>query len=169
MSDPMKGTASAPVTVIEYFDPMCPHCKSLAPLMDQVIAEKSDVARFVYKPVVLLGQRSVAPVAALHHAAREDKFFGMLDLIFANQKPSGYSIQELRQYAQQLDMSPQVLENRLRGGIYSPTMKGQREEFISNGFSSVPTVMINGRVVKSSSRSIECFTSLIDQAAANAN
>jgi protein-disulfide isomerase/uncharacterized membrane protein len=167
MSDPSKGTLGAPVTVIEYFDPMCPHCKYLAPIMKEVAAEKSETAHFVYKPVVLLGQRSVAPVGALHHAAREGKFFEMLDLIFANQKPSGYSVQELRGYAQQLGMSPEVLENRLRGGVYAPLMKRQREEFIANGFSSVPTVMINGQVVKSSSRSTECLTSLIEQAASN--
>lgn len=165
MSDPTKGTADAPVTVIEYFDPMCPHCKFLQPVMEQVMAEQKGNARFVYKPIVLLGQRSVAPVAALLHAAREGKFFEMLDLIFANQKPSGYSLQELRQYAQQIGLSPDVMENRLRGGIYSPTMKRQREEFIGNGFNSVPTLMIDGRVVKSSSRSVECVSSLISEAA----
>lgn len=165
MSDPTKGTAEAPVTVIEYFDPMCPHCKHLQPVMQQVMAEQEGNARFVYKPVVLLGQRSVAPVAALHHAAREGKFFDMLDLIFANQKPSGYSLQELRRYAQQIGLSPEVMENRLRGGIYSPTMQRQREEFIGNGFSSVPTLMIDGRVVASSSRSVDCISSLISEAA----
>ena len=165
LTDPTKGNMSAEVVVMEYFDPLCPHCRSMHPIMQEVAATYGSKARFVYKPVALLGQRSVAPVAALHAAAQNGKFFEMLEYVFANQKPSGYSLAELRSYAQQVSMNPDVMETRLRGGIYNPTMKRHREEFVDNGFSGVPTVMINGRVVAPSARSVECLGKMIEEAA----
>ncbi len=168
MADAFKGEMGASVVVVEYFDPMCPHCKTMHPIMKEIAASHGDRAQFVYKPVALISQASVLPVAALHVAAQNGKFFEMLDLIFANQKPQGYSLQELRGYATQVGIDPDVMEGRMRGGIYNPTMKRERDRFVENGFTSVPTVMINGRVVESHSRSVDCLGQMIDAARAEA-
>lgn len=169
MTDPFKGQVGAPVVVIEFFDPMCPACRAMHPIMNEVAASHGDKAQFVYKPVALISQGSVLPVSALHVAANQGKFFEMLDLIFANQKRQGYSLQELRGYATQVGMDPGILEARMRGGIYNPTMKRERDQFMENGFTGVPTVTINGRVVDRHSRSAECLGQMIDVAYAAAN
>ena len=43
-NDPMLGNPASDVVVIEYFDPNCPHCQDLHPLMKQMVATHSAVS-----------------------------------------------------------------------------------------------------------------------------
>ena len=86
--DPFKGDPDAAVTMLEFFDPNCPHCKDFHPLMKKIVAKYEDRARFVYKPLTLW-QYSIGQSAALWAAAEEGKFFEMLDLQFEKQQPGG--------------------------------------------------------------------------------
>lgn len=165
LRDPFVGPIDAPVTIIEYFDPNCPHCRTLHPVMKELQAKYSDTVRFVYKPVVVIGNPSVGPVAALHSAAQTGAFFQMLDLMFTENQGRGYSLAELRDYASRVGMDPNSMEQRIRGGIYSGTMTRQREEFANAGLTGVPAVLINGKVVANGSRTLECLSHFIEEEA----
>jgi protein-disulfide isomerase len=66
--DITKGSGASGVTVIEYFDPNCPHCKDFHQTMKKVVADHREDVRFVYKPFPL--RRSSLPeVQALYVAA----------------------------------------------------------------------------------------------------
>lgn len=159
--DAVKGAAEADVVVIEYFDPNCPHCRMFYPVMNDLAATYGDRVRFVYKPVVALGQMSVAPVAALHAAVKAGKFFPMLDQMFATAK-RGYSLADLRGYAGAVGMDPFALEADIRGNVYTPRMQHQRDEFDRLAFPSVPAVLIDGRLVPTAARTPECLGELIE-------
>lgn len=45
---PAKGPAKAPVTIVEFSDLQCPHCKEAAPTVDQLLAREPD-ARFIFQ------------------------------------------------------------------------------------------------------------------------
>jgi protein-disulfide isomerase len=45
---PSRGPATAPVTVVEFSDLQCPHCKAAAPVLDKLLAEEPNV-RFVFQ------------------------------------------------------------------------------------------------------------------------
>lgn len=163
--DPSKGNPNASVTVIEYFDPNCPHCRTVQSVMNEVMRTHGDEARFVYKPFPLW-QHSIAQSEALYAAAQEGKFFEMLDHQYAIQQPStGLSEQELRQIAQDIGMDPDALMERLESGIYRSTLLQEKQKGIDIGVNSTPTVLINGRFVSRDSRTVECLRRMIEQAA----
>lgn len=161
--DPEKGDPNAPVTVIEYFDPNCPHCKTLHPIVDEVVESHSEKARFIFKPFVLW-PHSMAQSEALYAAAQEGKFFEMLDLQYAIQQPqTGLSADQLRAIAEEIGMDSDVLMQRIERGIYRPMLAEQREYAVEAGVTGTPAVLINGRFVET--RTADCLRQLIDQAA----
>jgi protein-disulfide isomerase/uncharacterized membrane protein len=163
--DPYKGSPDAPVTVIEYFDPNCPHCATAFPVLEELAETHGDKAWIVYKPFVLW-QHSLAQSEALYAAAQEGKFFEMMELQFANQQPStGFSIDQLRAFADHIGMNPNLLAQRIESGIYRNILGQTRQRGIEAGVNSVPAILINGRFVTSESRTVACLGRLVDEAA----
>lgn len=48
VNGPAKGPAKAPVTIVEFSDLQCPHCKQFVPAIEQLLAQAPD-ARFVFQ------------------------------------------------------------------------------------------------------------------------
>ena len=61
MNGPSRGPADAPVTVVEFSDLQCPHCKEAQPTIDKLMSEEKNV-RLVFQnfplPVARLGRQS---------------------------------------------------------------------------------------------------------------
>lgn len=164
--DPMKGNPQAPVTVIEIFEPNCPHCKTLHPIMSEVVEKHGDKASFYYKPVVFW-QQSVLQAIALQAAAQEGKFFEMLELQFAAQNPqTGLALPQLEQIANEIGMNGEAMSQRINAQMYNSIVERRNAMLMETfGITSVPVVLINGRTVHSSSRTVECIGQLINEAA----
>ena len=163
--DPTVGDADAPVTVIEYFDPNCYHCKTFHDIIEPVMRSHAEHALFVFKPFVLWSH-SIVQSEALYAASRDKKFFEMLDAQFERQNPqTGLSLEQLREIAEEIDMNPDVLAQRLESRLYRRTLEQQRADAIEIGVNQTPTVLINGRFVATESHTVECLQQLIEEAA----
>jgi len=159
--DITKGSGASGVTVIEYFDPNCPHCKDFHQTMKKVVANHREDVRFVYKPFPL--RRSSLPeVQALYVAAQSDKFGEMLEGQYARQSRSGISMSDLRAVASDIGMDPTVLTSRIQEGAYQSHILEQRKRAVSVGVDSTPTVLVNGHFVKT--RTQQCLSTFIEQA-----
>lgn len=163
--DPTVGDPGSPVTVIEYFDPNCPHCKTFHEVLTPVIRSHADQAHFVFKPFVLW-RHSVAQSEALYAAAQEGKFFDMLDAQFANQQPqTGLGPDQLRSIAEDIGMDASTMMQRLESGIYQSTLAQEKQKAVDIGVNSTPTLIINGRFVSPESRTEDCLRRMIEEAA----
>ncbi len=166
LNDPVFGPSDAPVTIIEFLDPNCPHCAALHPIMQDVVAAYGDTVRMVYKPIPLW-EFSLTQVEALYAAAQKGKFKEMLAAQFAHQQGRGISVQTLQQIARQIGLDPRVLTARLNQDIFRPRAMQSRQIWLDVGLSSVPAVLINGHFVHYSSRTPECLGALIEAFAEN--
>lgn len=84
---PSKGGTNATVTLVEFADFQCPHCKEGSDIADKVLAKYSDKMRIVYRhmPINPSGiSRKVA--AASICAEQQGKFWEYHDLAFKNQE-----------------------------------------------------------------------------------
>lgn len=162
-SDPSKGNPDSDVLVVEFFDPNCPACKVMHPIMDAVVESHGDDARFVYRPFILW-QHSVVQVEALHHANQQGKFFEMLQGQFDRQIPgSGLPYETVEEIASEIGIDPDLMRQRIERGLYRSLAMRHRTAGVEAGISSVPTVMINGRFVDRNSRSVACLGELIER------
>jgi protein-disulfide isomerase/uncharacterized membrane protein len=160
--DVTKGPADAPVTIIEYFDPNCPHCKDFHnETMKPLVSKYEGQVRFVYKPFPLQGA-SLPEIQALYAAHQEGKFTEMLEAQYARQKRAGISTQDLRAIATEIGMNPDVLMSRIEQKKYQQHVLKQRKRAIQIGVRSTPTVLINGHFA--GSRSLECMEMFIERA-----
>jgi protein-disulfide isomerase len=161
--DITKGSTDAEVTVIEYFDPNCPHCKTFHQTMKKMVKAHSDDVRFVFKPFPL--RRSSLPeIQALYVAAQSGKFSEMLDAQYARQGRSGISMSDVRAIASEIGMDPDVVSNRVDQNEYRNHVLQQRKRAMKIGVDSTPTVLVNGHFVKT--RTPECMNTFIEKAKA---
>lgn len=161
--DPGHGPASAKVTVVEFFEPNCPHCIHLHPTMRMVQNAFPNV-RFVYKPVVFW-PISALQAQALYAAQADGKFDAMLDAQMAQAKQGGLQEADVRTVATSIGMDANALMTRLNSGTYRAKMLSNRQDFGATGITTVPLVLINGKVM-GPERTTGCFGQLIRQAEA---
>ena len=164
--DATLGNARAAVTVVEFFEPNCPHCAHLHPVMKEVARQQGRAARFVFKPVVFW-PKSMIQTQALYAAQAEGKFFPLLDLQMSRQKAEGFNDADVRAMAVEVGMNADALAQRIQAGQYRGLVEAQRQAFRQTGANAVPLVLINGRAV-GEDRSATCLAQLIQQTAAAA-
>jgi len=159
--DITKGPSDADVTVIEYFDPNCPHCKTFHGTMKQLVGAYQDSVRFVFKPFPLR-RGSLPEIQALYVAHQQGTFTEMLEAQYDRQKRSGITTEDLRTIASEIGMNPDVLLSRVEQGRYREQILEQRKQAVKVGVDSTPTVIVNGHFVQS--RSLDCMNTFIERA-----
>lgn len=151
LGEKSEGKADAPVTIIEYASMTCGHCAKFA--LDTYPKLKSEYidtgkVRFVLREFPL------DPLAAagfmIARCAPEDKYFPVVDLLFAEQKNWAYSdkpVEGLQNIVKQVGFTQQSFEacltnQELLDGVNAVRQRGA-EKF---GVTSTPTFFINGQI-----------------------
>ena len=67
------GNAKANVTLVEFFDYQCMHCKHMAPVMDGILQKNNNV-RVIYKELPIFGKSSEDASKAALAAAKQGKY-----------------------------------------------------------------------------------------------
>ena len=100
---PVRGKASAPVTIVEFAEFQCPFCGRVAPTVADVLKIYGDKVRLVWKHNPLGFHPRAAPAAALAMEARAQKgdkgFWAAHDLMFKKEcqgNPGATDKQRLR-------------------------------------------------------------------------
>ena len=79
-TDPVAGNPKGAVTVVEFYDPRCPYCRQMLPVMAALLKADPDV-RLVFKDIPILGPGSVLESRALLAAQRQGGYLRMQDVI----------------------------------------------------------------------------------------
>ena len=175
---PFLGNPDAPVTIVEIFDPNCPHCRDLKEELEPFVQANLDRVRF-YPVAYPLRTQSVGQVVALTLAQREGKYLELIDEMFRRQDQTwGMSMLELEQAVEAVGMNPATVRGTLEDqaqlqpileGIQSGSQAVAAAFALPDGGISVPKVAINGRVLAPTyeSYSAPCFEEFVANAEAN--
>lgn len=87
-ASPVMGNPQGGVTVVEFFDYQCPHCKDMGPVMDKIVAANKDV-RIVLKELPIFGGGSKDAAAAALAAQKQsaDKYVQFHEALLAAPNP----------------------------------------------------------------------------------
>ncbi len=141
--DHMRGPATAPVTLVEYGDYECPHCKRAYPIVREVQRLMGRRLRFVFRNFPLRESHPHAQHAAeaAEAADAQGKFWEMHDLLFERQ--FALEDENLIEYAQDLGLDAPRLRSELAEGMYAPRVREDFRSGVLSGVNGTPTFFVN--------------------------
>lgn len=166
---PALGQANAPVTIVEYSDYHCPHCRDFElETFPKIQAEYIDTGkvRFVAASFHLWPQTAVLTEAALC-ARDQDKFFEYGHQLFENQETIGPDPGGLADLAAGLGLNRETFAQCLSNGTHRAALADATRTAQNRGVSSTPTFFINNRRVDGN-QPYETFKQIIEQELAKA-
>jgi len=173
VNGPSRGPAAAPVTVVEFSDLQCPHCKEAQPTLDKLVAEDKNV-RIVFQNF---------PIAQIHDWAMKAAEYA--DCIGRSNNEAFWKFVETV-YGAQSDITAATADEKLKGfadagGVNGadiaacaakPETASRVEHSIDLGKSldvnSTPTIFINGRMLSAGGIPYDVLEKLVDFAAKEA-
>jgi len=161
--DPYWGAAYPIITIVEFSDFQCPHCRRAHRVMESLLPAYQDRVKFVFKNMPLGRDcneevRRNFPVefhfaacdlARLGEAAAEqNRFWDMHDLMFELQPelPEGRKLErdEIMALAKKAGMDMERLEQSLAANTVDAAIAADVKEADRLGINSTPTFIING-------------------------
>ena len=161
-TDPAQGSASAPVTIVEFSDFQCPFCQRVAPTLKKVREAYGDKVRIVWKdyPLTQIHPQAFKAGEAAHCAGEQGKFWEYHDRLFANQE--ALQPDSLKKYAADLGLDAARFNACLDTSKYGDRVREGVAQGSRLGVNSTPTIYINGRLL-SGAHPYETFAGIIDE------
>lgn len=162
----VMGDENAPVTMIEYASLTCPHCASFHNEVLPEIKEKlidTGKLKLIYRDYPLDGVALRA--AAIAQCAGEDRYFGVLGMLFKSQmtwarsQDPVASIKEVVRFAGMTGdaVDACIADQELIDGIVGSRMTGEQEFNVS----STPSFILDGELIEGS-REAELFIEKVE-------
>ncbi len=158
---PVKGPASAPITLVTWSDFQCPFCGRAIPTVRQLEDAYKGKIRIAFKqfPLPFHDKAHLAAEAALA-ANEQGKFWQMHDKMFANQQ--ALDRPSLEKYAAELGLDMGKFKAALDSGKFKDKVDAEDKEGAAFGVTGTPTFFINGtRLV--GAQPLESFKAAIDK------
>jgi len=166
-SAPIRGSANAPVTIIEFSDFHCPYCKKVQPTLSRILSEYGDRVRLAYRDFPLDQRHPSARKAA--EAARcsndQGKFWEFHDKLYGGGTDA--SPETLTRLAREIDMDMVAFQQCLSTGKHRSDIDRDIQEASSLGVTGTPGFFINGRLI-SGAQPYEGFAQVINEELAHA-
>jgi len=142
---PFKGNPDAPVTLIEFADFRCPHCKMQAPALKTFARQYAQSVKVIFVPFPLNDHPlSVAASEALLAANAQGRFWEMHDLLFAH--PDGnFDHPTLIKLAKKANLKLKQFNRDLKEHRYRDQVQELKALGLRAGIAGTPSFFMNGR------------------------
>ena len=148
---PSRGPVNAPVTIVEFSDMQCPHCKAAQPTIDKLLSEEPNV-RLVFESFPLPGHDWAARAAAYGDCVAHrsnDAFWKFVQGVYDSQAEitAATADEKLTALADKAgvkgsEVATCAAQDETIGRVQSTFALGQSVEV-----SATPTLFINGRKI----------------------
>ncbi|MDQ6651201.1 MAG: thioredoxin domain-containing protein [Acidobacteriota bacterium] len=164
--DPVRGDATAAVTIVEFTDFQCPACAAMQPVLEEVLKSYGSKVRLVVRDFPLQHHTNARKAAEAANAANaQGKFFEYTALLFRRQ--NALDVPSLKKYASELGLDRARFDAELDSGKYAAEVKHDIDEGQMYGVENTPTIFVNGITLRD--LSAEALRGTIDRALARSN
>ena len=141
---PLRGSPMAPVTIYEFSDFQCPHCRMAAPYLKKIVDDSNGKVKLVFKQYPLPGHPKAREAAKAAVAAdRQGKFWEMHDRIFKNQ--AKLQAANFEDYASDLGLDVERFRVDVKSKEVEAKIEADRAEGKKAGVDSTPSIYVNDR------------------------
>lgn len=141
---PMKGAATAPVTVVEWADFECGFCKKAAPALEALVEKFPGKVRFFFKVYPLAIHAHAEPAARAFVAATiQGKPWEMHHKLF--DAPQGLEPGNLEGYAKELGLKVDQFKADSANEKVAERVNRDKKQAEALNFQGTPLIYINGR------------------------
>ena len=134
------------VTIVEFSDFECPFCSRAAGTMHSILDKYASVVALYYRYLPLpMHQNAINAAKAAYCAGKENKFWAMHDLLFANQRR--LAVADLDGYATAINLDAAKYQQCFAAAGTDLAIRADRDAAASYGVSGTPTFFVNGRLV----------------------
>ena len=166
VNGPARGPANSPVTIVEFSDLQCPHCKEAQPIIEKLLTEEPK-ARFVFQNFPLPSHNWAAKAAAYADCvgrSSNDAFWKFLQKTYDAQS-------QITEANADEKLTGIVNDSGVKGSeivtcVAKPDTAARVEHSVALGKSvdvtSTPTVFINGRKIGNIGIPFDVLKSLVE-------
>jgi protein-disulfide isomerase len=144
--DHKVGPEHAPVSVLEYGDFECPHCKQAAGTVKLMLARFEKQVSFAFRhfPLEEVHPHARRAAEAAECAAGQGKFWEMHDLLFENQLH--LELPQLHEYARRIGLDMARFTAEMDDEIYLQRIREHQHGGVASGVRATPTFFVNKRI-----------------------
>jgi protein-disulfide isomerase len=157
-TDHVLGDPKAPITLIEYASFTCPHCAHFSVAILPEVKKKwvdTGKVKLIYRDFPL--DQAAVKAAQLAECSGKDKYYGVVDMIFATQAKWAAAADPIAELAKSLriagmgdaEVKACLANDAVQNGVIADYRSGE-----TLGVNSTPTLFINGEQFKGA-RSVE--------------
>jgi protein-disulfide isomerase len=142
--DHVDGTPDAQITLVEYGDFQCPHCRKAAPTVQSLLQRSAGRLRFVWRhfPLTQIHEHALHAAEAAESAGAQGKFWEMHHHLFPRQ--SMLDDDYLVEYAQELGLDAERMARELAEDAWATRVRRDFRSGVKSGVNGTPTFFING-------------------------
>jgi len=166
-NDASKGSADAPVTIVEFSEYQCPFCKRFVDeTYGKIFEEYGDQIHYVFRDYPLPFHPNAQKASeAAECAGDQGKYFEYHDLLFENQEEWSEENDApvfFKKYAADLNLNTTGFDSCLDEGQFEEEVKKDFADGEAAGVQGTPSFFINGRLLVGA-QPFEAFQQIIDE------
>jgi Na+:H+ antiporter, NhaA family len=142
--DHIQGPSSAQITLVEYGDYECPHCRRVHPIIEELQKRMGTRLRYVFRHLPLSNIHPHAQLAAeaAEAAGAQGLFWEMHDRLFETQSP--LTLDHILSLTEGLGIDLEKFQSDLDEKKYESLVREDFRSGIRSGANGTPTFFING-------------------------
>jgi protein-disulfide isomerase len=161
-ASPVEGNAQGKVTIVEFFDYRCVHCRHVAPTIDRIVSSNASV-RVVYKNFPVLGEPSVLAARGAVAAQQQGGWPKLHRAMLAFE--GDFTVESILALGASVGLDSAKLKADMVSPATDRALQANMTLAAALGLDATPSFVIGDRVIRGA-LSPEAFQALVDEEAA---